>query len=228
MYCYVDTWQKAIDACHQLRRRCEGIFAFDLEGVNLGREGVVTLLQIAVDENQVFCFDVLLLGRALFAPECLGGLFMEPNVVKVCFDCRVDGDVLQSHFGLRLSTMYDIQVLYTLVFQSKGDRFLKGLLHVLQMPEVVTHKGVLRRVLSGKRRMKALMRRQQVFLHRPLSKETLEYCTSDVVYLLRMHRLWGGRVHPQRIISTSMDRLHRFWGRTCEIPPQQMSLVDFH
>ena len=59
VYKYIDTWDKAYLVCNLLRQGTYHVMAFDLEGVNLGRQGQVTLLQLAVDESCVFCFDIL-------------------------------------------------------------------------------------------------------------------------------------------------------------------------
>jgi ribonuclease D len=226
MYYYVDTWAKARAACTHLSRA--PTVAFDLEGVNLGRQGQVTLLQMAVDEACVFCFDVLLLGPRLLGPDFLGPLFLSPHVVKVCFDCRVDCDVLFSHFGLQLPHLYDIQVLYTLLFQAKSDRFLKGLRHVLQTSGIIKCPRLLQRVLSAKTKVKALMASNaHLFRARPVPPELLHYCSSDVVFLLRMYRHWRHRRPHGQIVALSMGRLHRFLKRSTEIPGHQMSLLDF-
>ena len=222
----VETWELAAVVCSRLLADCR-VFAFDLEGVNLGRKGHVTLLQIAVDERTSFCFDILVLGQRLFGPDFLGPLFTSPRILKICFDCRVDGDVLQSHFGLKLTTLYDIQVLYTLLFQARTDRYLKGMRHVLLMPGVVEHSTALESVLCTKRRMKDLMARKHIFLERPIAAEVLQYCGADVLYLLRMHSLWQHSLPSERIIAKSMDRLSQFYTRSSEIPARKMAEIDF-
>lgn len=228
VYQYIDTWDKVRSVCTYLHAGGYTVFAFDLEGVHLGRNGQVTLLQLAVDETCVFCFDVLLLGPALLGPHYLGPLFMSPHVVKVCFDCRVDGDVLQSHFGLCLSRVYDIQVLYTLLFQAENDRFLKGLRHVLQSSGIIPCQHQLHHVLSAKTKIKRLMStNSHLFKIRPVTSELLQYCSADVVFLLRMYRAWHHLRQHQHVIDLSMRRLHAFLNRSSEIPARQMSVLDF-
>ena len=227
-YQYVDTWEKARSVCAYLRNGMYSVFAFDLEGVNLGRDGQVTLLQIAVNESVVFCFDLLLLGPTLLGPDFLGPIFVSPHLIKLCFDCRVDGDVLKSHFGLGLQCIYDIQILYTMLFQAKGDRFLKGLRHVLQHSGIITCRTQLHHVLSAKTKIKALMATDtQLFKARPLSAELLQYCTADVIFLLRMYCIWRHLRHHDQIIAMSMCRLHSFIARSADIPSRQMSVLDF-
>lgn len=228
MYQYIDTWDRARAVCEHLRNGGFTVLAFDIEGVNLGRKGQVTLLQVAVDETCVYCFDVLLLGPALMGANFLGPLFHSPHVVKVCFDCRVDGDVLQSHFGLQIAHVYDIQVLYTLLFQASSDRFLKGLRHVLQSSGIIACPQHLQRVLAAKTKIKTLMSKNtRLFCIRPVTTELLQYCTADVVFLLRMYRYWHHMKPHGQIVALSMKRMTCFQSRPHEIPPRQMSLLDF-
>ena len=55
----VNTWEQVESACQKIIHSSEGIIAFDLEGVNLGRNGQLTLLQIAIDQRTVFCLSLI-------------------------------------------------------------------------------------------------------------------------------------------------------------------------
>ena len=354
---WVDTLAKAKAACHFISTYSR-VIAFDLEGVNLGRNGVVSLIQIAVDENTVYCFDVLQLGKTVFDFEMLGSIFASRHILKLCFDCRVDGDVLQSIFQVQLNVLYDIQILYTCLFQNRTDRFLKGLHHALRMPNVIPDKQVLKTVLATKHKVKGLLSlmesspfkpeeqsqtntttpaasddatshandkrryhhyyypyhhhynkkrknhystrtsnstcstpttrmmnenprkkeeasssspttsttspsdqkkeeevteplllkgtstatnedtktkkseddpQQHIFLKRPIPFDILKYCCCDVVYLLRMYKIWAGHRPIDFIVHMSMRRLDYFiHSQKQPVPPQQMSLLDFY
>jgi hypothetical protein len=222
----VDTWDKVQAACAAIAG-CH-VIAFDLEGVNLGLNGMLTVLQVAIHPRTVFCFDVLVLGQGLFAHHHLGSIFASFRTVKLCFDCRVDGEVLQRQLGVQLNLLYDVQILYTLLFQSPRDPFLKGLHRVMQMPGVVESEGALNRILQSKRRIKdALGRQQHIFFVRPLTAELLQYCGCDVYYLLRMHRLWHQQRSTHLILEATRARLNRFCARDAPIPSRQMSVLDF-
>jgi len=227
----VDTWEGVNEACNRIREH--SIIAFDMEGVKLGRDGLVTLLQIAINKRTVFCFDVLVLGGQLFAYAHLGSILSSCNIIKLCFDCRVDGDVLRYQFGVVMNMLYDIQVLYTLLFQSHEDPRLKGLPHVIQKRGVIEKKETLAKVLQCKRQVKESLFHQSkhdaehVFLTRPIKPEILDYCSSDVVYLLRMHSLWGHLCNLHLVLHITKGRLDRFCNRVYAIPPSEMSLVDF-
>ena len=56
-------------------------------GVDLNREGQLTLLQIATPKEECFLFDVLALGTALFEEGGMRQLLEDTAVVKVCCCC---------------------------------------------------------------------------------------------------------------------------------------------
>jgi hypothetical protein len=199
------------------------LVSFDIEGVNLGREGKITLLQIGTSQHRVFCFDVLALGNALF--QYLKPIFESESICKLCYDCRTDGDVLKTMHGVNLKCVYDIQVLYTFLFQKEGDPFLKGLYHVLKSPGIIGDKNS-KRVMRYKKEIKDSLQNvgTEIFLQRPVSKELLTYCVSDVVYLYKMFNLWASHVEFNVVVQASMYRLNKYCNR---IRSKKMYYVDF-
>jgi hypothetical protein len=208
------------------------MIAIDIEGVKLGRSGTVSLVQVAVSENEVYCFDILALGNAIFSKkEDLGEILESERILKLFYDCRIDGDVLKAKYKVELRHAYDLQVLYTFVFQPVADPFLKGLQHVLQRPGIMVCQDKLsEKVVQIKKEMKAVFLKEngsQIFMRRPLSNEILLYCAADVVYLFRMYHLWGALVPLSVVVQASMYRMHKFGNREKAIPSWQMALVDF-
>lgn len=204
------------------------MIAIDVEGVNLGREGEITLLQISTDEKTVFCFDILALGDTVFTEAYLGQILYSETIIKLCYDCRTDADTLKSKYNVRLQNVYDLQVLYTFLFQEEKDRYLKGLHHALQMPGILKNKSA-KRVLKSKQDFKESLQTggTEIFLRRPLSQHVLAYCVSDVIYLYKMLYVWGPRIDFVTVVQASMYRLNKFCNRWKEIPSNKMSAVDF-
>jgi hypothetical protein len=217
--------------CKKLLTKCSMI-AIDIEGMNLGRSGTVSLVQVAVNENEVYCFDILALGDAIFSTkEGLGEILESEKILKLFYDCRIDGDVLKAKYKVEVLHTYDLQVLYTFVSQPVSDPFLKGLQHVLQRPDIMVCQDRLsEKVVQIKREMKAAFLKEngsQIFMQRPLSNKILLYCAADVIYLFRMFHLWGGLIPLSVVIQASMYRMHKFGNREKAIPSWQMALVDF-
>ena len=204
------------------------LIAIDIEGVNLGREGKITMMQISTSEKMVFCFDILALGNTVFSDEYLGRILKSEKIFKLCYDCRMDADVLKTKFNIPLQSVYDVQVLYTFVFQNDKDRYLKGLHHALETPGILKTK-IARKILQNKKKFKESLRKEgsAIFLQRPLTEKVLSYCVVDVIYLFKMFYEWGVMVEFSTVVQASMYRLNKFCNRCWEIPAKKMASIDF-
>lgn len=74
-----------VDRCKQLvaRLQREKVVAMAAEGVNVGKEGPLTLIQIGTCSGLVYVFDILMC-RDLIGKGRLRYLLEDENVVKVC------------------------------------------------------------------------------------------------------------------------------------------------
>jgi len=83
-----------------------GAVAMDVEAVDLGRHGAVSIVQLATRE-QTFVFDVL--GRdADDALVCfLRALLEDASIVKIVHDCRMDADALRHCLRIDLACVHD-------------------------------------------------------------------------------------------------------------------------
>jgi len=124
------------------------IIAVDCEGFELGRDGILCLIQIATDSH-VYIFDVLSLGTTLF-DQGLRYILENPIPTKVFYDCRRDSDILYYHFGVKLKGVLDVAL--TEVFLSMEERSRKstifkriqtmcGVLSVHREPPFLSSKG---------------------------------------------------------------------------------------
>ena len=202
--------------------------AIDLEGVDFGRDGRITMLQIGTDGNTVFCFDILTLGDVVFSTEYLGQILNSEQICKLCYDCRTDADILRTKYNVNMNNVYDIQVLYTFIFQKEQDPSLKGLHHALQSPGILNSK-MAKKVIKQKLDFKEslLSKNTKIFMQRPLTETVLQYCAADVVHLFQMFSVWGTLVDFHVVVQASMYRLHKFCNRNKIIPPKKMAFIDF-
>ncbi|KAK5134115.1 hypothetical protein LTR08_006890 [Meristemomyces frigidus] len=90
----------------------------DCEGVNLGRNGTVTLMPCYVPlANVVYVVDIQELGAGAFTTPGTGTHLtfkdiLEGNTVKkALFDCRCDSDALFFHYNVRLGGVTDVQLM---------------------------------------------------------------------------------------------------------------------
>lgn len=82
------------------------LLAVDLEGIDLGRHGQISLVQIATPTQ---CFVVDVLDRTATDPlvQWLRCLLEDPTVTKIIHDCRMDADALLHCLGIRLCNVHD-------------------------------------------------------------------------------------------------------------------------
>jgi hypothetical protein len=89
----------------------------DLEGIDLCRDGTVSIVQIYSDLlKHTYLVDILTLGAIAFntAHEdgtTLKALFERPSVIKVLYDVRADNDALYHLYGVKLAGVKDLQLM---------------------------------------------------------------------------------------------------------------------
>ena len=210
---WVDNFADAACACNRLQSlRMVGL---DMEGCSLGRNGTTSLLQLSASAHEVYIFDVLRLGPELFSVYLGPHILSNPHILKLCYDCRSDADALFHKHRVLAFGLYDLQIVYTALFQSAKDPFLKGMLKALQSPGVLhpyEAAAMLKRKLTNKKEWS--QNRFDAVLQRPLAPEFVRYCATDVAYLFRMHQLWSPRVPERHILETTHQRMQRFIYRT--------------
>lgn len=106
---FIDSPEAARLACARLREH--RLLAVDMEGAPLGQ--LTTLIQFAPaggGSDAVYVFDVLALGQTLFDAAHLLPILSDPNVLKLCYDCRGDAAALFFQHGVQVHGLYDLQV----------------------------------------------------------------------------------------------------------------------
>ena len=210
------TWPRAREACARLRE-CR-LLALDMEGAPLGVR--TSLLQLAVSPDEIYLFDVLRLGQhRLFDAAHLLPVLTDPRTLKLCYDGRGDGGALFHCHGVRPFGLYDLQIVYTSLFQAPGDRFLKGL-----------HRAVTQLLPPGDAEIDAFAERKRalrasqpaVWLQRPLPPAALAYAAADVAHLFAMHRLWSPFFAERAVLDATAARIMAAPSRA-----QEAHCVDF-
>ncbi|EOA81420.1 hypothetical protein ACJQWK_10841 [Exserohilum turcicum] len=109
----------------------------DLEGVNLCREGSISILTLLIDTGiptkRVYLLDVHTLGAQAFNTAgakrtTLKDILEDEKIPKVFFDVRNDSDALFAHFSVALQGVEDVQLMESASRKTTGSRkFLNGL-----------------------------------------------------------------------------------------------------
>jgi exonuclease 3'-5' domain-containing protein 1 len=229
-YLLVDTVEKVVDAIVAIRKY--KFIAIDLEGVDLCREGRVSIIQITSRENFVYLFDITTLKEKAFE-HGLKSLLEDVTVGKVFFDLRADCDALFHQFQVHPKNVLDCQIAFMKAPEQRRSRFNIGFRKAL----LVTG------VLSAKQREKMAAIKEagnklfspehggsyEVFDARPLAPELLDYLVTDVVVLLDLLE------EQLRLSGLSMYMLEKFSDtrmqktiNSVETPKgRQMAIKDF-
>eukprot|EP01023_Acetabularia_acetabulum_P042669 TRINITY_DN4245_c0_g1_i2.p3 TRINITY_DN4245_c0_g1~~TRINITY_DN4245_c0_g1_i2.p3 ORF type:complete len:250 (-),score=26.94 TRINITY_DN4245_c0_g1_i2:111-860(-) len=204
-----------IHLCQQVVRDLlnENEIAVDMEGINLCRIGELCIIQICGYHTPVYIFDVVTMGYSLFDQGGLASLLENQNILKVVFDGRGDNDALYHQFNVNMNGVYDVQVLYTEVFNNSTDPFLKGLSRCLSsFGEYHLSESERIRLNCIKDRGVQLFAPEQggsyeVWKQRPLNPDLVEYAACDVRYLLQIKQQWGGSCQSHLIERASSERV---------------------
>ncbi|KAK4233677.1 hypothetical protein C8A03DRAFT_47835 [Achaetomium macrosporum] len=171
----------------------------DLKGVNLGRHGTVSILQIYVlPRRQAYLVDIHLLGERAFSTpssttgHTFKGILESEAVPKVFFDVRHDSDAHYSHFGISLAGIQDVQLM-ELATRDYPRRFVCGLAKCIERGDACLSEEERSAWSAAKAKGRRLFAPEcggsyQVFNERPLSEEIRRYCVQDVSIL---PRLWA-------------------------------------
>ncbi|KAL6076254.1 PFAM ATPase associated with various cellular activities (AAA) [Balamuthia mandrillaris] len=196
-YVLLDTEAKVRNAMPDLQKA--GRVAVDCEGVNLGREGRLCLLQVAFEaqaggkekaqdereeasvsvETQVVIFDLVLLPQF---PSELKSLLQDGSVPKVMHDSRKDTEALYFQYGVTVKNVHDTQVAFGLL-----ERLTNG----MSGPRIGLDTLLKRFGLPGKANADEIAKRWKrdphVFETRPLDGQFLDYSAADVAFLLPLY-----------------------------------------
>jgi exonuclease 3'-5' domain-containing protein 1 len=191
----------------------------DLEGINLCREGTVPILTLLahahdrVGSDQLYLIDIKTLSSSAFAtaaassfnsagsPWALKKILESPNTNKVFFDVRNDADALYAHFGIRMQSVMDLQLMENASRPSnkQGKRLLHGLAICVEDVSSLSEDEKKAWAAAKKKKGQRLFSPEKggsfaVFNKRPLKDEIRIYCEQDVqclpgLYKVYIHRL---------------------------------------
>ena len=182
----------------------------DLEGVNLCREGSLSIFTLMIDTGipirRVCLFDVHLLGAKAFntageKQKTLKDILQDDKIPKVFFDVRNDADALFAHFGVALQGVEDVQLMESAMRKTtKNRKLLNGLAKCVEQNVLLWfHSTNLASWKAAKEKGEKLFKPErggsyEVFNQRPIPEEILSYCAGDVSCLPELrHTLWRGR-----------------------------------
>ncbi|RUS71086.1 hypothetical protein EGW08_021147 [Elysia chlorotica] len=150
------------------------------EGQNLGRTGVLSLVQVATG-SEIIVFDMVRLGDEAFKAG-LQCLFESEDVIH---DCRWVADLLRFQYDITMANIFDTQVANAFVHRIFNEG--KWPKHVQSLPDCLTSYLNLQR---HEVHSPHISEENEIgWLERPLPPELLDLATKNAVHLLRLHRV---------------------------------------
>ncbi|THW66475.1 hypothetical protein D6D20_01269 [Aureobasidium pullulans] len=186
----------------------------DLEGIYLGRLGSISILQLLVPPNPIVrLLDVHVLQRLAFETKSTTGttfkdILESDRYPKIFFDLRNDSDALYSHFGIRLQSVIDIQMLEFGTRIVPG-RFLKSLAKSIEEDSGINYYEV-KEWQAGKEAGYMLFDplkggSYDVFNHRPLDEAIVDYCSRDVQLLPALLQAYARRLRGWENLAINLQ-----------------------
>lgn len=211
---------------HEQQTSCSPIMYIDLEGVNLCREGSLSIVTLLIDlggsTRGAYLIDVHRLGEKAFNTAGLGGktlkdILQDETIPKVFYDVRNDSDALFAHYSVALRGVEDVQLMESATRKTTPSRrFLSGLARCIENhTSLALDWSKLASWKLAKEHGARLFRPElggsyEVFNQRPIPGEIVSYCVGDVQYLPELrHRFWSSRSKPWQdlIIEQSARRV---------------------
>jgi len=97
-----------IARCH-LALSGEKLLALDCEGVNFGRRGEISIIQIGTP-TEIFLLDLQDKPRSSPVVALVKEFMEDSTVCKVIHDCKTDSEALWHLLGIELKNVHDTQV----------------------------------------------------------------------------------------------------------------------
>jgi exonuclease 3'-5' domain-containing protein 1 len=226
----------------------------DLEGVDLGREGSVSIFTLSIDTGeptmQVYLIDIHTLGNKAFETADSRGvtfknILQDEKIIKVFFDVRNDSDALFRHFNVALQGVEDVQLMESATRKTSASRrLLNGLKTCIEKNVLVSlDKKTSAGWKQTKEKGKQLFETEDggaegIFNQRPICAGIISYCVGDVQYLPELRRRfflptirWQDLVTEEikKRVAASQDPRHQPRGPDKAIAPwsrEQNALLD--
>lgn len=208
---------KVVDSLINLPTKPPSLY-IDLEGVNLSRQGTISILQIHIaSSNENFLIDIHTLGSAAFSTEgkqghTLRSVLQSDLIPKVFFDVRNDSDALFSHYDISLAGVVDLQLMEyaTRTFRRK---FVNGLSKCIERDSNMTYTQRLEWQQVKERGVKLFAPEKggtyEVFNHRPLSDDIGLYCVQDVQWLPLLYEVYSKKLNSNMSAKVALATLER-------------------
>jgi ribonuclease D len=150
------------------------LFALDCEGVDLGRQGKICLVQLST-LSTCFLFDVFGLDRDSDLVAFLKGVLENPHKTKVIHDCKMDADALFHQCGIQLRAVHDTQCWDIMIRGGTGSN----------LNQTLVAYGC---TINSQRDHNLYRENPRFWATRPITEHMIDWASGDVMYLFDLYR----------------------------------------
>ena len=179
------------------------VIHISLEGVNLCRNGTVSIITLLLHESpssqQTYLIDVQRLGTQTFCTAGANGktlkhILQDEKIPKVFFDVRIDSAALFAHHNIALEGVQDLQLMDSAARETTSSReYLSWLAACVEHTNIISFY----RYITWSRDREAgeqLFRPElggsyDVFNKRPLADDIVRYCVGNVACLPELRNM---------------------------------------
>lgn len=150
------------------------IVALDIEGVDLGRDGQISLVQVAASPEACFLLDLLHKTKDDPLVKWLRTILESDDILKIIHDCRMDADALRHILGIELRNVHDTSC-WHLKLTGKVDSNLNT---------VLTENSIRPNV---QRDSSVYAQNHAFWATRPLTPTMVEWAVGDIHGIFQLH-----------------------------------------
>lgn len=174
---------KKVKRCREIVKDLKklDIISVDAEGINLGKDGPLTLLQIGTTDGRVYLFDVLA-NKFLFDKGELKEVLQSDSVVKVMHSSRGDSAALYFQCDVQLENVFDTQIAHLIIEEHTGRKLPKR----IKLADLCSKYSTGASVSEEKALIKDVYAKEKgrFWAVRPLTDEMIAYAAGDVTALI--------------------------------------------
>lgn len=188
--------------------------ALDVEGVDLGRRGDVSLVTIATRDNECYLFDIL---------DCktpddteikfLKTLLEDACKKKIIHDCRMDSDALWHIACIQIKNVHDTSCFHT-VTEAEQEVNLNNLLKFHKIEANVVRDGNVYR------------QNHAFWAKRPLTEKMITWAANDVVKLFQVHDLQIQRAQDKNKLPQCLTMSKEYCTLPCLLSVEEISITN--
>jgi len=173
--CILDDWSEDIAIELAESFKAATVVALDAEGVDLSREGTISIVQLATPSR---CFLVDVQGKVPDDPliAWLRTILESREIIKVIHDCRMDSDALMHHLNITLTNVHDTSCWHK-VINGVADKSLNDTMSAYGLRPNVFHDNSVYQTNPA------------FWATRPLTPQMIDRASGDVQSMFELHNL---------------------------------------